>query len=596
MMNIVVIMDAHLLESAVLEPGSLLHRVFRDSPVGMAIISATDGIYVDVNDAFAKLLGYTRVEFLDPAFNRADLSIDREMIFDLLRYLEPSAVIPITISHRDGFPLACAVAVQLEQIDQVPYFFVIIQDFTLQEQATAALEHYENRFRLFFRSIPLPLLVVDDETFRIIDVNPAACNLYGYSYEEFIRLSLNDLMPPNGWTIDAAADNRGPRSGKPAIIRQLLKDGRIIEAQVTSYSFVLDGRRASLSITKDVTEQRAAQAALAANEERLRLIAELTAGAIREYDIRANTVKWSSGLETLFGHRHQKDATFDWWFDHIHPDDQPAVTRAIAAVTHSNGKYWTAEYRFLRADGAYANVLDHGYMVRDGDDQPVWFIGSMVDITEQLATVDIDARATLEERQRLARILHDSVTQSLYSISLLAEASRRRAATGEHELVTEYVGRLSDLTRQTLRQMRLLIYDLQPGVLAREGLAGALRHRLEAVEHRAGIKARLIDDTPGRIPVVLKVDVFWMAQEALNNSLRHATATSVTVRLAMDEHEVILEVTDDGRGFDPALLEEVGGLAAIRRRVTELNGRLSVETHIDQGTLIRVCLPLPEAT
>ena len=70
MMNIVVIMDAHLLESAVLEPGSLLHRVFRDSPVGMAIISATDGIYVDVNDAFAKLLGYTRVEFLDPAFNR----------------------------------------------------------------------------------------------------------------------------------------------------------------------------------------------------------------------------------------------------------------------------------------------------------------------------------------------------------------------------------------------------------------------------------------------------------------------------------------------------------------------------------------------
>lgn len=589
-------MDAQPLETAVLEPGSLLHRVFRDSPVGMAIISAADGVYVDVNDALAELLGYTRAEILDPAFTGAGLSIDREMIFEILRYLEPAAVVPITITHRDGFPLACAVSVQLEQIDRASYFFIIVQDFTLQEQAAVALEHYENRFRLFFRSVPLPLLVVDEETFRIIDVNPAACDLYGYSYEEFIRLSLNDLLPPDGWAVDAATGGPNPQSGASAVFRQLLKDGRIIEAKVTSYSFVLDGRRASLSITQDVTEQRAAQAALAANEERLRLIAELTAGAIREYDLHTNVVTWSAGLETLFGHRDEKADTFDWWFHHIHPDDRATVSQAIAAVTQSTDQYWTVEYRFLRADATYANVLDNGYLLRDDDGHPVWFIGSMVDITEQLAMVDVDARATLEERQRLARILHDSVTQSLYSISLLAEASRRRAESGEHELVVEYVGRLSDLTMQTLRQMRLLIYDLQPGVLAREGLAGALRHRLEAVEHRAGLKARLIDDTPRRIPVVLKADVFWMAQEALNNSLRHATATWVTVRLAMDAGNVILEVTDDGRGFDPALLEGAGGLAAIRRRVAELNGRFNVDTHRDQGTLVRVCLPLPEAS
>ncbi len=589
-------MDGQWLESAVLEPGSLLHRVFRDSPVGMAIISAADGVYVDVNDAFAELLGYTRAEILDPAFTGAGLSIDREMIFEILRFLEPAAVVPITITHRDGFPLACAVSIQLEQIDHAPYFFIIVQDFTLQEQAAVALEHYENRFRLFFRSVPLPLLVVDEETFRIIDVNPAACDLYGYSYEEFIRLSLNDLLPPDGWAIAGPAGDARPQSGASAIFRQLLKDGRIIEAKVTSYSFVLDGRRASLSITQDVTEQRAAQAALAANEERLRLIAELTAGAIREYDLHTNVVTWSAGLETLFGHQDEKADTFDWWYHHIHPDDRATVSRAITAVTRSNDQYWTVEYRFLRADATYANVLDNGYLLRDDDGHPVWFIGSMVDISEQLATVDVDARATLEERQRLARILHDSVTQSLYSISLLAEASRRRAESGEHELVTEYVGRLSDLTMQTLRQMRLLIYDLQPGVLAREGLAGALRHRLEAVEHRAGLKARLIDDTPRRIPVVLKADVFWMAQEALNNSLRHATATWVTVRLALDDGHAILEVTDDGRGFDPALVEEAGGLAAIRRRVAELNGRFNVDTHPDQGTHVRVCLPLPEAS
>ncbi|MBP6786361.1 MAG: PAS domain S-box protein [Candidatus Promineofilum sp.] len=589
-------MDAPLLESAVLEPGSLLHRVFRDSPVGMAIISAADGDYVDVNDAFAELLGYTRAEILDPAFAGAGPSIDRELIFEIIRYREPSAVIPITISHRDGFPLACAVSVQLELIDQAPYFFIIIQDFTSQQQTAVALEHYENRFRFFFRSVPLPLLVVDDQTFRIIDVNPAACDLYGYSYEEFISLSLNSLLPPDGWVIEAAVDGPAPQSGSATYIRQLLKDGRIIEVKATSYSFVLDGRRASLSIMQDVTERRAALATLAANEERLRLIAELTAGAIREYDLRTNIVKWSAGLEKLFGYRHMETSTLDWWFHHIHPDDRPVVGQAIEAVRRTKDIYWMVEYRFLRADGSYANVLDNGYLLRDSSNDLVWFIGSMVDITEQLAMVDVDARATLEERQRLAHILHESVTQSLYSISLLAEAARRRAASGDHEMVADYVGRLTDLTMQTLRQMRLLIYDLQPGVLVREGLAGALRHRLEAVEHRAGIKARLIDDTPRRFPAVLKAEVFWMAQEVLNNSLRHATATQVTVRLALDAGQAILEITDDGRGFDPALLEEAGGLAAIRRRVTELEGRFSLETHRDEGTLVRICLPLSEVS
>lgn len=202
-----------------------------------------------------------------------------------------------------------------------------------------ALEHYENRFRFFFRSVPLPLLVVDDQTFRIIDVNPAACDLYGYSYEEFISLSLNSLLPPDGWVIEAVVDGPAPQSGSATYIRQLLKDGRIIEVKATSYSFVLDGRRASLSIMQDVTERRAALATLAANEERLRLIAELTAGAIREYDLRTNIVKWSAGLEKLFGYRHMETSTLDWWFHHIHPDDRPVVGQAIEAVRRTKDIY-----------------------------------------------------------------------------------------------------------------------------------------------------------------------------------------------------------------------------------------------------------------
>ena len=580
--------------TGILEPGSLFYRVFHDSPVGMGIISAADGVYVDANEAIAALLGYPRHEIIGRDFTAIGTSqaLDAQMILDVLRQNERLSDIPITITSRDGSAHVCVISIQLETINDQPYFIIIIQDFTEQEQAQLVLESHENRFRLFFNSVPLPLLVIDEETFRIVDVNPAACRLYGYARDEFVALSLRDLVPADGGA--PASKTRGAArasTGASGISRQRLKNGAVIEAKVTSYSFVLDGRRASLSIIQDVTEQRAVRAALEASEERLRIIADLMADAIWDYDLASGGVSWNAGLESLFGHTGKSTTPFEWWFERIHPADRAAISASIKATLASTDMYWMAEYRFQRADGSYANVLDNGYVVRDGDGRPTRFIGSMVDITQRLIVADVATRAALEERQRLAHNLHDSVTQSLYSVSLLAEASRRRAESGEQEIVTDYVGRLGELTMQTLRQMRLLLYDLRPGVLAQEGLAGALRHRLEAVEHRAGLKARLIDETRGPISPALKEELFWIAQEALNNSLRHASATAVTVYLANEAGDIILEVSDNGSGFDPAAAEQSGGLAAIRRRVSDLNGRLELTTRSDVGTSLRVHLP-----
>jgi PAS domain S-box-containing protein len=559
----------------------------------MGIISAADGVYADANEAIAALLGYPRREILGRAFTSigTNVALDGQMILDVLRQNEQLGDIPITITSRDGSIHVCVISIQLETVDDQPYFIIIIQDFTEQEQAQLVLESYENRFRLFFNSVPLPLLVIDEETFRIVDVNPAACGLYGYGRDEFLALSLNDLVPPGGRGAVSPAVGRRGASGGAGISRQRLKNGAVIEAKVTSYSFVLDGRRASLSIIQDVTEQRAVQAALETSEERLRIIADLMADAIWDYDLVSGAVSWNAGLESLFGYMGNSTTPYEWWFERIHPEDRAAISASIESAFASADIYWMAEYRFQRADGSYANVLDNGYVVRDADGRPTRFIGSMVDITERLMVAEVATRAALEERQRLAHNLHDSVTQSLYSISLLAEASRRRAESGEQEVVTDYVGRLGELTMQTLRQMRLLLYDLRPGVLAQEGLAGALRHRLEAVEHRAGIKARLIDETRGPIPPALKDELFWIAQEVLNNSLRHASATTVTVLLGSEGGDVILEVSDNGSGFEHTAAEHSGGLAAIRRRVNELNGQLEVNTRSDKGTRVRVRLP-----
>ena len=200
--------------------------------------------------------------------------------------------------------------------------------------------------------------------------------------------------------------------------------------------------------------------------------------------------------------------------------------------------------------------------------------------------------ATLEERARLARELHDSVTQSLYSISLFAEAARRLADSGDLGTVREQLGELGEAARQALKEMRLLVYELRPAALEREGLVGALRERLDTVERRAGVEAELLIEGEGAIPPNLEEGLYRIAQEALNNALKHAHAGSVTVRLRLGRDRVELEVEDDGRGF--AVGEAGGGmgLANMRERARALGGELSLRSAPGRGTVVRVVVPL----
>ena len=133
--------------------------------------------------------------------------------------------------------------------------------------------------------------------------------------------------------------------------------------------------------------------------------------------------------------------------------------------------------------------------------------------------------AATAERTRIARDLHDSVTQLLYSLALLAEAGREKAGRGEARRVQEHLAEIGETAQQALREMRLLVHELRPPVLEREGLAGALNQRLDAVERRAGIEAHLFADGWGDVPAAVEEELYYIARETLNNALKHAAAT-----------------------------------------------------------------------
>lgn len=205
--------------------------------------------------------------------------------------------------------------------------------------------------------------------------------------------------------------------------------------------------------------------------------------------------------------------------------------------------------------------------------------------------------AALEERSRLARELHDSVTQVLYSQTLLVDGWQQMLLNGQSVEIAEFLAEMGPLTKQALREMRLLVYELRPPDLQQEGLVGALHKRLNAVEKRAGIEARLI--TQGlvtELPVELEENLYRIAQEALANTLKHANAQSVIIQLAAQENQVFLEIRDDGCGFDPAVAGENGGmgLTNMRERAEKLHGQCIVESAPAQGASVRVQIPIKQ--
>jgi PAS domain S-box-containing protein len=211
---------------------------------------------------------------------------------------------------------------------------------------------------------------------------------------------------------------------------------------------------------------------------------------------------------------------------------------------------------------------------------------------------EVQNKAALEERQRLAHDLHDSVTQSLYSLTLLAEAARRVVGTDQRHQVAEYVTRLGEAAQQALKEMRLLLYELRPLALQREGLVGAVQQRLDAVEKRAGVETHLLVEGTLDLPALAEVELYHIIQEALNNAMKHAAARSVTVRIRAEGARVDVTVTDDGRGFDPHGVGDAGGLGlpSMRARVERLGGALTIRSQPGAGTTVAVRVDSREAS
>ncbi|HSL30282.1 MAG TPA: PAS domain-containing protein [Anaerolineales bacterium] len=333
------------------------------------------------------------------------------------------------------------------------------------------------------------------------------------------------------------------------------------------------------------------------DEEKLRIIAEVSADAIYDWDVSLGVTRWNHGMRTLFGYSGDTVQTHAWWRERVHPDDMAQVAASLQRALEQKADYWTEEYRFRRADHSIAHVIDRGYFIYDKDKNPIRMIGAMVDITSRVALAEAQVLSAVEERQRLARDLHDTVAQTLYSMTLLAEAVRRMASSGDLQQVQTYAGRLGQTAQQSLKEMRLLVYEMRSSMLDQQGLQRAIQNRLDSVEKRSGIDARFQSNFDEKLVEPVEKSLYYIVSEALTNSLKHAGATSVEVVLLKSESNgLTLEVRDNGAGFDMNTAEQDGGigLSSMRERAQKLGADLQIISATGIGTRILLSMPLKE--
>lgn len=408
---------------------------------------------------------------------------------------------------------------------------------------------------------------------------------------------------------DYVADYRVlPPSGE---LRWISVRGRVLLDPQTGTPGALAG------ITLDITARKFAEAeserlvhALALSEERYRLAALATSDAIWDWDLRSDRVTWNDAVHSTFGYATGGlGQTSKEWAQAIHPEDRDAILDALQTMIDSGGSHWEAEYRFRKGDGAYADVIDRGYMVSDAKGRQVRMVGAMQDVTERRRQAEF-------ERQLIGIVSHD-LRNPLNVIALGAALLGQSAELPEQHRST--VMRISRAVERATRMIRDLLdftkARLGGGIPIERGVVDIHELCRQAVDdQREAHLGRAIElETSGDGVGAWDADrLAQVVSNLLDNAVKYSpTDEPVRVIVGSDEKGVTIEVRNGGALIAPEMLRSIfepmqrGGAAPMDKSTRSIGlglyivnhlvkahgGRVDVRSSQPEGTVFRVWLP-----
>jgi len=350
-------------------------------------------------------------------------------------------------------------------------------------------------------------------------------------------------------------------------------------------------------------------------EERFEYAGRVATDAIWDWDCVTDTIWVSESFSKLFGYTSEEmDPTsfvLTKLMQNIHPEDRDRMIATARKTIDGGGKMWAVEYRYRRKDGSYAWVEGHGYVIREETGQALRAIGCATDVTarklaaEKLERSHRQLRALAarmeslreEERRRIALEIHDDLGQMLTALKMdlrWAEKYLERESSKTLNPVLDKMVQAGELVDATIGSVQRIARDLRPNALDALGLAAALKHEAARWQHRIGIACQVSVSEPSPSPPPnVATTVFRIFQEALTNVARHAEATEVQVDLREEDGQIVLRVSDNGKGIRPADLEDSKslGLLGMKERTEALGGQVTFQNQAPRGTIVALRLP-----
>jgi PAS domain S-box-containing protein len=562
-----------------------------------------DGRYTFMSDRVREILGWDPADWVGHHFGEflAGESAADAAAADAAIHAAPGEVVRVRLllHHADGREIPFEVhAVGLADDGMLVAVNGVARDVSEREALERGLRDSEARFRQLVQTTPDVIWRADaNGVFAFMADNGEA--LFGYPIEEIVGrhfglLTSDDTMP-------IARANYAALATEPDVVRHVpltlvRRDGSTFEAEVTVVGVFEDGRFVGGQGTvRDVSARERLQRELRESEERYRFLVENSPDVIFSIDADGRYAFMSESIERVTGYRQtdvigrpfvefvpedQLPVLQDLWLKH---QQEPAVEAQVRIeLLHADGRRVPFEVSSvgLARDGRFAGIQG---VARDVSDREAL----ERDLRRQAGEL-----AAGEERAHLARELHDSVTQALFSMTLLSRSIEmlvdRDAETAKHKL-----SELRDLQREALAEMRALIFELRPGNLEQEGLITALRTHSAALQGRIGLPIVVTSDLTERLPIEIEEVMYRIAQEALHNVVKHAAAHQVRIEVGRSTGGARLRIVDDGKGFDPAAVPPGHlGLAGMRARAERVGGRVDVRSSMGGGTTIDALVPL----
>jgi len=501
----------------------------------------------------------------------------------------------------------------------------------LSKRAADELEESEARFRAMFENAGIGIGLVGLNR-QPLEVNTAFAEITGYSAEELFQMTGADLSYAEDkeiGTLELKDILDGKINSFQVEKRYVRRNGQIYWVRLTNSVVRTSEGKPQYMVTmlEDIDQQKKSADELHRSKARFQAVFENAAVGIAIMSLERRVIAFNPVSEQIIGYSLDEMHNIDPRSLAV-PDDRPIDTELFSELIEGQRNSYVMERRYRRKDGRVFWARINYSLVRDLDGKPDYLIGIIEDIDDQkraaerLAAQEADYRRNLEhrveertlalqhqieqrqkaekalaekaaheavtgERTRLARDLHDAVTQTLFSASLIAEVLPDIWDMNQAEGLKR-LDELRQLTRGALAEMRTLLVELRPNALTEIPLPDLLRQLCEALIGRARLPIQLNVEGNRRLSPDVQISLYRITQEALNNVVKHAKATQAMITLRLNG-DVRLSVADNGCGFDPAMVPpDHLGLKIMRERADVIGANLSIYSEPGEGTQISV--------